>query len=438
MISQPLRGCALKTPALFLSLFILCGGDPAVTEIPSTRQLIEQLSAPDFKVREVAAKSLETAGEAVLPALRQAQPHADPEVRKRLTQLIARLEKSFLLTPRLVTIKADQVPVGQVFADLARQTGYQLNCVPGNSDVVTINVDNAPFWEAMDQVCRQTGLGLQSYGNDQDGLTFHRVGQYSPYVCYSGQFRVAAAGFHLSRSLDLAVRQQFNPLNPPRSETLTMTFQVVGEPKASLMSLGQPRLTLAEDAFGNSLVPPQGRVYESNYHDYSFSPRNAVRQTQVQLHGPGAAQSLRLVKGTVPITFLAEKRPELTIDDVMNVKDKKFEGSQITLELHEVKESPGRQVTVYTTVRRNVGEGQFDYSWTNSLAQRIELLDDQGQKFVCEGFNWDSGNPTSVTGTFQFSDGGNKKLGRAKKLIYYNWIMGHHEVDFEFKDLPLP
>jgi hypothetical protein len=428
----------LKIRVVAFGIALLCVGVPAHADDPTTRKLIEQLASSDFKAREAAAKSLEAEGEAVLPALRQAHPSGDPEVRRRLTQLIARLERDFLLAPRMVSIKADQTPVGQVFADLARQTGYQLTCAQGNANVVTVQADNVPFWEAVDLVCRQTGHGLQSFGNEGDGLTFTRVGQFSPHVSYSGQFRVSAAGFHLSRSLDLAVRQQFNPVNPVRNETLTMTFQVCGEPKAALMSLGQPRVTLAEDENGNSLVPQQGKVYESAYHDYSYSPRTTVRQTQVQLLGPGQAQTLRHIKGTVPITFLAEKRPELTIDGILNVKDKKFDGPQIAFEIDEVKEMPGNQVHIHATVRRNASESQHDYSWTNSLAQRIELVDDKGQKFTSEGFNWDSGSPTSVTGTFQFNDGGNAKLGKAAKLIYYNWITAQHEVGFEFRDLPLP
>ncbi len=407
-------------------------------ETPSVAQLVEQLSAADFKTREAAGRTLEAAGAAALPALRQAQSHPDPEVRKRLAPLIARLERDAMLSPRLVSIKAEQKPAGEVFADLARQSGYQLNCAQGNTSVVTLQADNVPFWEAIDLVCRQSGHGLQSYGNDAEGLTFHRISQFSPHVCYAGQVRIAAAGFHLSRSLDLAVRQQMNPLHSPRSETLTFTFQLVGEPKAPLMSVGQPRLTLAIDDHGNSLVPQQGRTYESSYHDYSYAPRNAVRQTQVQLLGPGESQTLRHIKGTVPVTYLAEKKAELTIGDILAVKDKKFEGQQVILEIDEVKELPGKQVHIRATARRNANENQHDYSWTNSLAQRIELVDDQGQKFTSEGFNWDSGSPTSVTGTFQFNDGGNAKLGKASKLIYYNWITAQHEVGFEFKDLPLP
>lgn len=403
---------------------------------PSTRQLIDALAAPNFKLREAATQTLETAGEAVLAELRQAQPHRDAEARKRLAQLIARIERNYLLAPKRVSLHADNLPADQLFADLSRQTGYAIACSQGAAATVSLHADNVAFWEAVDLVCRQSGHGLQGYG-ESDGLMFTRVGQFSPHVSYAGQFRVAASGFYLSRSLDLAVRQ-LNPLNPQRNETLTMSIQVCGEPKAALMSLGQPRISLAEDDAGNSLIPPQARVYESAYHDYSHGPRNPLRQTQLQLLGPGSAQAIRRIQGMVPVTYLAEKRPELTIDSILQVKDRRFDSPNLTFEINEVREMPGNQVHIHATVRRNVGENQHDYSWTNSLAQRLELVDAQGRKYTSEGFNWDSGSPTSVTGTFQFNDGGNAKLGKAAKLIYYNWITSQHEVTFEFRDLPLP
>lgn len=420
----------------FCLLLLACGSAPAdQLAIP---QLVEQLGSADFKVREAAGRALESAGESALPMLRQVLNHADPEIRKRLTQLVARLEREAMLSPKLVTIKAEQKSAGEVFADIARQTGYQISCAQGNASAVTVHAENVPFWEAIDMVCRQSGHALQAYGNDVDGLTMQRIAQFSPHVCYAGPVRIAASGFHLSRSLDLSVRQQFNPLHSARSETLTFSMQLVGEPKAPLMSVGNPNLTLALDDQGNSLMPPQSRTHESNYHDYSYTPRNAMRQTQVQLLGPGSSQYVRHIKGIVPVTYLSEKRAELTISDILNVKEKKFETSQIVLEIEEVKELAGKQVHIRATARRNAGENQHDYSWTNSLALRMELVDDQGQKFASEGFNWDSGSPTSVTGTFQFNDGGNSKIGKPSKLIYYNWITARHEVSFEFKDLPLP
>jgi hypothetical protein len=43
-----------------------------------------------------------------------------------------------------------------------------------------------------------------------------------------------------------------------------------------------------------------------------------------------------------------------------------------------------------------------------------------------------------VQGTFNFGDGGNAQLGKPAKLTYYGWVTMQHQVEFEFKDLPLP
>ena len=68
----------------------------------------------------------------------------------------------------------------------------------------------------------------------------------------------------------------------------------------------------------------------------------------------------------------------------------------------------------------------------------MELFDENGEKFRSDGFNWDSGTPTAVTGTFQFGDPGNAKLGKAAKFVYYNWVTSQTQLEFEFRDLPLP
>lgn len=427
----------MKRHGIATSLVWLAG-TIAPAAAPDVEALIRQLSAADYRTRESAMRSLESAGGTALPHLRQAQPHADPEVRQRLTQLIGRLERTSLLSPQSVSIDAEQKPVGQVFEDLARQTGYRIACQQGDRHLITLQLRNVPFWEAVDAVCRQSGHGLQPYADSSGALNFYRVGRFSPHVCYSGPFRLSGSSLHLSRTLDLVQPQQFNPFNRNRNETLTFLFHVVGEPKAPLMSLGQARVLAAVDDFGNSLVPPQGRTYESNYHQYYYGQRNPVLQSQLQLQGPGEAKSIRHLKAAIPVTFLAEQRADLTIKDILAVKNGKFESSQVSFEIEEVKELPGRNFHVRAIARRNVPEGQPDYSWTNSLAQRVELQDAAGRKFRTEGFNWESGSPNSVTGTFQFSDGGDATLGKPDRLVYFNWITSQHLIEFEFKDLPLP
>jgi hypothetical protein len=376
--------------------------------------------------------------------MRNAVANTDPEVRRRLTQLISRGERTSLLTPKLVSLHVEHKPVGQVLADLSQQTGYKLGCQQGSAQVVTLNIDNMPFWQTVDLICQQTGLGLQPYYDNTNTLMFYRVGKFSPHVCYAGPFRISAGSFHLSKTLELNAQQQFglgaNALfSPPRTRTeaLTFAFHVIGEPKVPLMSLGQTQLSKAIDDQGNSLLPPQVRNYETNYHNYYYGYRNPQLQSQVQLVGPGTAQTLRLLKGTLPVTFLAEQRPEITIQDIMNVKNQKFEGGQVSFEIEEVKET-NKQIHVKATARRNAPENQQDYTWTNSLAQRVELVDEKGLKFQCDSFNWDNGTPTSVSGTFQFSSSANPSLGKPAKLVYYNWIMSQHQIEFQFSDLPLP
>jgi hypothetical protein len=407
---------------------------------PSTgvTALVHQLSSADFRTREAAARQIEQLGESALPALRQAQPHPDPEVRNRLTQLIGRMERTGLLTPKLVTIKAEQMTVNNVFKELTAQTGYRLSTMQGGEQLVSLRVENMPFWQVIDLICQQTGLGLQQhYDSNSAILHFARVGRFSPHVIYAGPFRLSGLSFHHSTTLDLTMPQQLNPVQRPRTESLTFMFQVVGEPKVPLMSLGQVRLDVAVDDKGNSLVTPIGRYYEAAYHHYYSGYRNPILQTQVQLNGHGTAPALRQLKGSVPVTFLAEQRPEIVINDILNVKNQKFEGNQVSIEIDEVKEQ-GKQVTIRATARRGGTENQHDYSWTNSLAQRVELHDAKGEKYQSMGFNWDNGTPASVSGTFQFSDAGNAKLGKPAKLVYYNWVMSQHQIEFEFKDLPLP
>lgn len=410
---------------------------PAQAPAPSAEQLIAQLSAADFRQREAAAQALENLGEAALPAMRKVQPHADPEARQRLTSLIARGERAFLIAPKRVTINADQTPVSQVFAEITRQTGYKLSAQQTQGLLVTLRTENQPFWEVVDAVCRQCGLGLQQQYDNTNTLTFFRAGRLTPNVCYAGPFRIAAASFHHSRTLDLSMPAA-NAVGRPLTESLTLTISVIGEPKVPLMSLGQPRLLDATDETGQSLVPPQARVYESNYHHYYYGQRNALMQTQVQLLGHGSAKTLRRAVGTLPLTMLAEQRPEIVVDDILKVKGRKFESGQVVLEIDDVKEQPNRQWSVRATARRNAAENQYDYTWTNSLGQRVELFDTHGQKFNTERFDWESGSPTSVAGTFHFGDGGNAKLGKPARLVYYNWITTQHQIVFDFRDLPLP
>jgi hypothetical protein len=410
---------------------------------PTTERLIEQLGSPDYKARATATRTLEARGEAALPALRLAQNHPDLEVRQRLTALIASVERAALLAPKRVTLHAEQKPLPEVMAELAKQTGYRLDLQAGmQRSPVTLHADNAPFWPTLDKLCAQAGLIVHQHHDAQGGLMFYPQNSYVPFIDYQGPFRLSAGGFHYSKSLTFATLPRNAAGGGQRSESLSFNFQVLAEPKLPLLGIGPAKLVAAVDDQDNSLIPPLSRIpgYETHFGSY-VGYRTYNMQAQVSLSGPSpGARTLKLLKGTLPVTILAEQKPEIVVENVLTVKHKKFDGPEVSLEVEEAKEGPNNSCQVQVTVRRTGKDNQQDYTWTNSLHQRIELQDDQGNKYVSQGFNanWGDGSPTNVRGSFMFGNNGTAKPGKPAKLIYYGWVTVQHPVDFEFRDLPLP
>ncbi|MFO0807975.1 MAG: HEAT repeat domain-containing protein [Gemmataceae bacterium] len=408
---------------------------------PSIEKLIAQLGDGNFKVREAATKALAERAEKALPIMRKAQPHPDAETRTRLTKLIADADRAVLLSPKRVSLKLEQVPVKEALAALAKESGYRLELQGSSQQSVSIDVTNVTFWEAFDQLCVAGGLVLQQHYDNTNGLTVYSQNSFAPHVDHRGPFRLSAVSFNYSKSLQFASLPR-NQLAPgQRSESLTFMFSIVAEPRLPLLGLGTPKLTYAVDDNGSNLLPPAlGREYQTSYGGFYGSYRNQMLQTQVQLGGHGgSASGVRILRGTVPITFLAEQRPEIVIEKIADVKKQKFEGKDVTLEIDEVKITNGKQHQILMTARRGGKDtNNYDYTWTNSLYQRIEVTDEKGQKFQSHGFNWNTGTPSSVTGTYMFGDGGNAGMGKPFKLTYYGWITQQYPVEFEFKELPLP
>jgi len=427
---------------------VLCAGvaapawaeAPAEAVPPPVEKLIAQLADANYKTREAATKALAERGDELLPALRKAQPHPDPEARTRLTKLIADAERSVTLAPKRVTLKLDQVPVKDAVAALAKESGYKIEVQGANPTAVSLDVTNVPFWEAFDKLCLAGGLVLQQHYDNSNGLTLFQQNSFTPHVDHRGPFRLAAVSFNYSKSLTFSSLPR-NQLSPgTRSESLTFMFSIVAEPRIPLLGLGQVKLTYAADDADNNLLPPPLSGQYQSYHSGYYGYRNQMLQTQVQLAGHGGgARGVKAIRGTVPVTFLAEQKPEIVVEKIMDVKKQKFEGKEVTLEIDEVKAANGKTYQIAMTARRaGKDTNNYDYTWTNSLHQRIELTDEKGQKFLSHGFNWNTGTPTSVTGTFLFGDGPNAAMGKPHKLTYYNWVTSQHPVEFEFKGLPLP
>ncbi|MFO0846258.1 MAG: hypothetical protein U0797_28410 [Gemmataceae bacterium] len=90
------------------------------------QRLTEQLGDRDYRARDAAERRLVAEGAAALPLLRKAMGHKDPEIRRRALRLVPGLEHAALVAPKRVTLAMHNQPISAVFAEISKQTGYQI------------------------------------------------------------------------------------------------------------------------------------------------------------------------------------------------------------------------------------------------------------------------------------------------------------------------
>ena len=421
---------------------------PANTKRANVAQLIAQLTDGDFHVRDSAQKSLANVGVESLPELQKARVHSDPEVRRRLDELIPPLARKLALSPKLITLHMIERPIRDVMAELTRQTGYKIATWPEgqpnnrDSNVYTFHLDNVPFWQAMDQICEAGGLSIQQNWGDEI-MRVYAQDIYVPFVSYQGAFRIVATGFTYNRI------NQFGQL--PRNvgfvtpviqhDTLLLTLNIAAEPKLPMMRAGAIRILAAEDDEHHSMIASNPELANDPFNRRYYYPgnfRNFLQSSQAQLlPASKTAQFVRKLRGVIPVTIVSEQKELLVTDRLLTSKGKKFKAGGATFHIEDVTELPGKQYQFRVTVSEDGKSGAFnDGSLFQSLQQRMQIQDDKG---VVRPFNLMSSSTgnNSIQFTFMLQpQGGN--VGNPTRLVYLAWETLEHEVEFEFHDLPLP
>ncbi len=409
---------------------------------PSAKAWVEQLGDADYRKRDEATRALERLADKALSALRAGRKHADPEVRRRANELATAVEAATLLAPRRVTLELKQKSAREVVAELAKRTSYKIECWGGTEEAkYDFAWKDVPFWQALDQLCQGAGLAVQpSYGDET--LRLQAQQRYAPYVCRDGAFRFAAGSFQHVRSVDFATLASKNP-EARRSDSLSFSFTVHAEPRLPLLGLGEVKLTAAYDSEGTSLVPSAAPadgaadplVPRRGVAHYYGGGKSLSIPAELPLGHPSPrARSVKLLRGTVPVTVLVEQRPAVVSDKL--AKGLKTKVGTTTFLIEDVSETPAKQAQLKMTVTED-GAGN-DSSWTNSLYNRLEVYDEKGQRMVNYGSSWSHSGGNQVQITFTYGAAGANKLGTPTKLVYQVWTTMQHQVGFEFKDLPLP
>jgi hypothetical protein len=420
---------------------------PVVVEKPlplaEIRKLIEQLGDSEFRKRDAASKALVLFGPRVLPELKQARENAEPEVRRRLDDMIPNLELAATLAPKLINLSVTKKPAKFILDEITKQTGYKMEFFAGGNEqqVYDFNLTNATFWEALDKVCNETGMILQ-HGYGDDRLRFNYQDSVVPHIYRDGPFRLVATGFNYNRSVDFSARPK-TPTATQRSEYLNFNFTLFVEPKLPILQLGAVKVLEAYDENRVSMVPGNSGDDLDNgwggrrFYRYGNGYRQYAQQASVNLLPTSEkARAVKYLRAVVPVTLLSEQRPEVVSDKVLTAKGKKVKFGQTHIHVEDVTETAGKQYQIRMSITEDGKDN--DYTWMNSLYQRIELVDGKGNKFQSYGTSFSSAGPGNAQVTFTYGPQGGAKTGVPTKLIFYAWSTVQHQVAFEFRDLPLP
>lgn len=441
----------LLAPALlgcFLSIVGFAAEAPPVKGSPSHDELVRQLGDNDFRRRDAATDQLLAAGAAALPALRRALNHPDPEIRKRVGELVPTIETAALMSPKRVTLKVENKTLKMILDEVTRQTGFKIEHWANNPNQgYSFSFTNTPFWEALDRICQETGMVVQQgYGDDR--LRLQQQDAQVPFIRHEGPFRYTANGFQHYRNIDFSLIGKGAPPSR-RTETLTFTFSVFVEPRLPLLGMGEVKLNAAFDSEKNSMLVAANGPADANEFvggrggrwtsRYGNGYRTYHLQAQVNLNRPSEkATSVRVLRGTVPVTLLAEQKEVVITDNILTAKGKKFAVGSTTFLVEDINEQPNKQYQLKLSVTEDNKDNPNDYTWMNALYQRIELHDPKGAKFQVFGSNWGNSSANHVQLTMTYGAPANAKIGPPAKFIYYAWTTLVHQAPFEFKDLPLP
>ncbi len=144
--------------ALLISLPSSADPAPSKEKIDT---LIEQLGSGSFAEREKATKELADIGVPALEALRKAAKSEDAEVRKRVEDILPRIERQAesarVLVPKRVHLIYKDTPLGEAMADFGKKSGYNIELHDPDNKLkdrkITLDTGETTFWHAFGLFC---------------------------------------------------------------------------------------------------------------------------------------------------------------------------------------------------------------------------------------------------------------------------------------------
>jgi hypothetical protein len=399
---------------------------------PSAEKLVEQLGSKDFAGREKAAKLLQARGTSVLAVLLKGLDHPDAEVRRRVELMLPALEALIALEPKRVTLHSEKQSLSAAVKEITKQTGYHLE-FDGSDDgrLYDLEMNKVPFWEALERLRKQTNEAVNVHFLEK-GFQLKKGGGQPSLTSINGSFRLEVTQLHEDRDIDFTEAGKNKEIGI-RNNRLKLTVSVAAELRFMVLGFETVCVDVALDEDSEPLRQPpaseeglQDTSLRSLFRESSKDSTNIVLQ-----RSSGKGKTIKVIRGTVPVMVMVERKPKVITDKVLASTGTKFQIGDGNLEIiqSEIDKDGNYKIRLSLPPDRK----GIDLHWHD----RIQIEDANGNKYEANGRSTStSGNNKEIS--FHYGQPKDPKVGLPSKLIIEDWVILHHEVPFEFKDVPLP
>lgn len=414
--------------------------EPSLEQIDA---LIADLGAPTRLDRERATRELAQIGAPAIPALEQAVGSSDAEVRRRAGELLETLRAEAACTPTLVDVDWKTIPVRLAVKQLAEKTGlpFQLQLPQGRrggvrySRWITLQGRDIPLLKVLDHLCRVGSLQIH-WPPRPDNPILLAPGPASGYpASYEGPFAVRL------RELELTRRYRFSA-PASRFSTLQLQFDVIAEPRVTLLANQPLVLTEAVDANGHSLNLKRARSTSRFTQPPMWGIRSPVRSSgfnataHLQLTDePGAR--LETLAGEVTVDLLIGRDRALVIEDLEHATGRDYNVEGATLQIESVDETDGQLDIALVLQQTRSLPGNYASAFFNDSFEIVDRAGDTVATNVTAAPN-PRIRPQAATTRLRLSAKVAENQEGPWRLLIYRAHKHSYTIPFRFNDVPLP
>jgi hypothetical protein len=346
------------------------------------------------------------------------------------------------LAPRLITLDEKDIPLTSALAELAKQTGNQVEDRRKEKDDPRLKLElkKATFWQALDAIAKEADAKVSLYERDGKLALVDGPHQALP-ASYNGLFRVGIKRMDMIHILE------------PEAHYCNVHLEIAWEPRFQPFTLEtQPDALEVKDDKGVALdtAAPQGR---RDQEQATAGKKNAV-ELEMRVPAPKrASATFGLLKGSLsvvgPTKMLTFTFPKLAkIEKRADFLKQAQEGVTCTVRKFLLEGGEGDALWTAEVQVDYPAEGPRFESFQSSMVNNEIFLERPRaggtQRLACNGgYETDEIRDNVARVTYRFTDEPEKKviLGKPEdwKLVYKApGRVVELTVPFEFKDLPLP